>query len=99
MPSSFVTGTEGGGATSSIAVGGVLGGKAMAVRLLGSGEELAPVVGVPRAPVPEPAQTRWRRRFVPKAASAICDSLAIGAAMLLAYILGDISSIRPVQQQ
>src|SRR5689334_7149152 len=68
----------------------------MAVRLLGTGEGTLGA-RASAAPAPQPAPTRWRRRYVPKAASAVCDSVAIAAAMLLAYVAGGVSSIKPLQ--
>jgi exopolysaccharide biosynthesis polyprenyl glycosylphosphotransferase len=63
----------------------------MAVRLLGG--ERAPSVDVTPIIELERVSARWRRSFVPKAASSATDSIAIAIAMLLAYVLGDVASV------
>jgi exopolysaccharide biosynthesis polyprenyl glycosylphosphotransferase len=63
----------------------------MAVRLLGSSE--APVAIAPNE-APEPARPRWRRRAIPKIASAFADLVAIGLAMVVAYFVGNVRTLQ-----
>jgi exopolysaccharide biosynthesis polyprenyl glycosylphosphotransferase len=65
----------------------------MAVRLLGWGER--PSADITTALAPEVVRTHWRRRAVPKAASAITDSAAILLAMAIAYRLSEASVVVP----
>ncbi len=66
----------------------------MAVRLLGG--ERAPSFETPDVEQIG-ARTPWRRAYFPKAASGLADSVAILAAMLLAYVLGDVAEVHGSQ--
>jgi exopolysaccharide biosynthesis polyprenyl glycosylphosphotransferase len=65
----------------------------MAVRLLGWGDK--PAADVTPIVAPVPGTTHWRRRAMPKFASALADALAITFAMGIAYRLSETSTIVP----